>query len=320
MKLLSFIPTSKTMDHFDGSWKNINNYIKELGLDGIETMIGTYHPTSYLSDANVIGLHLLYFPTWLDLWREDIPALEENFGSLERVKECFGGTTKDILIDHYKKEFENAKLIGVKYMVFHVSHVNPRDIFTFNFSYTSREVIESTVELINEVFKGDGPLLLLENLFWPGLDLSSNESTRYLLDSINYKNKGLLLDTSHLICMNKNISTYDEGADYILNKLEELGDLVDYIYGIHLNASTPSIYLRNDFSDHLSRWNEANTLERYNIEIEHIKNIDTHSVFKSSKLKKILEKIPYQFLTLELSYDSIDDLQILVKEQLNYIK
>lgn len=320
MKLLSFIPTSKTMDHFDGSWKNINNYIKELGLDGIETMIGTYHPTSYLKDANVIGLHLLYFPTWLDLWREDLSALKENFGSLERAKGCFGGTTKDVLIDHYKKEFENAKTLGVKYMVFHVSHVNPRDIFTFNFSYTSREVIEATVELINEVFKGDGPLLLLENLFWPGLDLSSNEDTRYLLDSINYKNKGLLLDTSHLICTNKNISSYDEGADYILNKLEDLGDLVNYIYGIHLNSSTPFSYLNNDFSDNLSRWSKANELERYHIEIDHIKNIDTHSVFRSSKVKKILEKIPYHFLTLELSYDTIDDLETLVKEQLNYIK
>ena len=128
--------------------------VKNQNLDGIETMIGTYYSTEYLNGVSPYGLHLMYFPTWIDFWNEDIDKLKRNFGSLERVKRYFGGTSRTLLVEHYKKEFENAKELGVAYMVFHVSHVNPRDIFTFNHSYTSREVIDAAVELINEVFIG----------------------------------------------------------------------------------------------------------------------------------------------------------------------
>ena len=320
MKLLSFFPNKNNMEHFGHSWEDVTSYIEELGLDGIETMIGTYHPTSYLEGAPTKGLHLLYFPTWLDFWREDHEALIDNFGSFERVERYFGGMERQVLIDHYKKEFENAKKLGVEYMVFHVSHVNPREIFTFDHSYTSREVIDAAVKLINEVFVGEGPALLLENLFWPGLDLISNEDTNYLLDSINYKNKGLLLDLSHLICTNKGIATFDEGAEFILDRLNEMGSLVDEIVGIHLNASTPRDYLKQNFYDKLKMWEKAKNLEKYKLEVSHIKRIDTHSVFESYKLKDILNKIPYRYLTLELSYDTIEDLTEKIHSQLKYLK
>ncbi len=320
MKLLSFFPNKDNMEHFNHSWGDVASYIEALGLDGIETMIGTYHPTSYLEGAPVRGLHLMYFPTWLDFWREDKEALIENFGSSERVERYFGGMERELLIDHYKKEFENAKKLGVEYMVFHVSHVNPRDIFTFTHNYTSREVIEAAVELINEVFTGEGPALLLENLFWPGLDLRCNEDTRYLLDSINYRNKGLLLDTSHLICTSRDISTFDEGADYVLEKLESMEDLTNHIRGIHLNASTPGPYLRQDFSHKLRRWEEADSLDQFHIEGEHIKNIDTHSVFESHKIREILDRVPWEYLTLELASKDVSELTENVKKQLLFLE
>lgn len=320
MKLLSFFPNKNNMDHFNNSWEGVNSYIEDLGLEGIETMIGTYHPTSYLKGAAVKGLHLMYFPTWLDFWREDREALIDNFGSIERIKRYFGGLERQVLIDHYKKEFENARELGVEYMVFHVSHVNPRDIFTFTHTYTSREVIDAAVELINEVFIGNGPALLLENLFWPGLDLRSNEDTQYLMDSINYENKGLLLDTSHLICTNKDISTFDEGAEYILEKLTSMGKLTEHIRGIHLNASTPSHYLKQDFSHRAREWEEADSLEKFRVEGDHIKNIDTHSVFESHKLREIIGKIPYEYLTLELAYEDIPDLTENIKKQLLFLE
>ena len=320
MKLLSFFPNKNNMEHFSNSWEDVTSYIEDLGLDGIETMIGTYHPTSYLEGAPVRGLHLMYFPTWLDFWREDQEALIANFGSSQRIERYYGGVGRQVLIDHYKKEFENAKELGVEYMVFHVSHVNPRDIFTFTHDYTSLEVIDAAVELINEVFTGSGPALLLENLFWPGLDLRSNEDTRYLLDSINYENKGLLLDTSHLICTNKDIATFDEGADYILAKLSSMGELTQHIRGIHLNASTPHHYLKEDHSHKLKRWEEADSLDQFHIEGEHIKNIDTHSVFESHKVKEILGRVPWEYLTLELASENIEDLTESIKKQLLFLE
>lgn len=319
MKLLSIIPNQKIMEDFGNSWKNIDDFARELGLEGIETMIGTYHPISYLEGASVRGLHLLYFPTWLDLWYEDRDSLIRSFGSEERVQASFGGFSREFLIDHYRKEFENAKALGVDYMVFHVSHVNPRDVFTFDHTYSSREIITAAAELINEVFRGEGPALLFENLFWPGLDLLSPEETELLLDLVDYENKGLLLDTSHLICARGDIFSYDEGARHILDTLDRLGPLRDHIRGIHLNASLPGEYLKNDFSHLITQWEEASSMEKYYIEADHIKRIDTHSVFKSSLLRDILEIIPYEFLTLELSYSSADELRSKVMEQLEYL-
>ncbi len=319
MKLLSFIPNKDVMNYFDNSWININRFVKSMGLDGVETMIGTYHSPEYLKDGDIHGLHLLYYPTWLDLWYEDEKRLIKSLGSKERMELTFEKCSRDILIDHYKKEFENAKKIGVRYMVFHVSHVGCEEIFTFNHKYNSKKVIEATVELINEVFIGEGPELLFENLFWPGLTLLSNEETKYLLDSVNYRNKGLLLDTSHLICTGREISTYDEGVDYIKEVLEMMGELRGYIRGVHLNASLPSKYLEGDFSVELERWKGATSFEKYKIEMNHIKSIDSHRVFKSNRIDEILEMIPYRYLTLELAYESIEDLKNNVGNQLKYL-
>ena len=61
--------------------------------------------------------------------------------------------------------------MGAKYLVFHVSDVSIEEGYTYRWRHTLEEVVDGAAEVINVLFKGaeDGPDLLLENLWWPGL-------------------------------------------------------------------------------------------------------------------------------------------------------
>lgn len=317
MKLLSFIPSDKNINFFKNE---LNEYSTALGFDGIETMGGNYYPLSTFDNINIKGMHLMYFPTWLEFWEGKTEALMEDFVNEDGVMGYYGGLSREAMIDHYKKEFENAKKLGVEYMVFHVSHVRPRDIFTYEFEYSDKDVLDAATQLINEVFTGEGPLLLFENLWWPGLNFNSAEHTENFLESINYENKGLLLDLSHLLCSGKNIKDTETGVEFIKEKIDSLGKMKNQIKGVHLNFSSSGKYLEGDFSENLDKWENSGRLDRYRIEVEHIKNIDTHSPFESPYLMDILERIPYKFLVFELEYSSIEDLTKKIKKQMKYIK
>jgi sugar phosphate isomerase/epimerase len=317
MKLLSFIPTDKNINFFKNE---LNEYSKTLGFDGIETMGGNYYPLSAFDNLNIKGMHLMYFPTWLEFWNGERETLIEDFLDEKGIAGYYGGLSRQAMISHYKTEFENAKKLGVEYMVFHVSHVRPRDIFTYEFEYSDQEVLDAATQLINEVFIGEGPLLLFENLWWPGLNLNSVENTKNFLESVNYKNKGLLLDMSHLLCTGKNIKNIEDGVEFIKEKISSLGELKNEIKGVHLNFSASGEYLEEDFSKHLIKWENSERLERYRIEVDHVKKIDTHLPFESPSLINILEEIPYKFLIFELAYSSIEDLTEKIKKQMKYIK
>ena len=76
--------------------------------------------------------------------------------------------------------------------------------------------------MINVLFKGaeDGPDLLLENLWWPGLTMTDPALTGRLLDRVEYPKKGLMLDTGHLMNANRNLAGQREGVDYIHRMLD----------------------------------------------------------------------------------------------------
>ena len=78
---------------------------------------------------------------------------------------------------------------------------------TYEFKYSDREVLDSVISLINELFDNEKYTfkLLLENLWWPGLKLTSKEEAEYILKNIKYKNTGFMLDTGHMINNNREL-------------------------------------------------------------------------------------------------------------------
>ncbi|MGL5279682.1 MAG: hypothetical protein ACRC8M_11510 [Cetobacterium sp.] len=312
----SFIPKSKEEENFFKVYETLKNE----GVTGIETIIGDHLPLESYKKYPVKGVHLLYYPTWLEFWKEDQEKVREDFYNDEGILNYYRSFKKEILLKTFKKQFEDAKKIEAKYLVFHVSHVRPKHIFTFDFDYTSIEVLDETLKIVNEVFKGDGPLLLFENLPWPGLTLKDYQLTKYFFERVKYENKGFLLDLSHIICTERNINNFQEADQYIIKKIKNLGKLNRFVYGVHVNGIDFKNYLDKDFSKEIEEWSNGDRNGKFKIELEHMKNLDPHKVYKGD-LKSIFNELPnLKYINLELNFSSLDCLEEIIKEQLNYIK
>ncbi|MDX8336380.1 MULTISPECIES: apurinic/apyrimidinic endonuclease family protein [Cetobacterium] len=312
----SFIPKNNEYSNFQEEYK----ILEQNGISGIETIVGNHLELDEYKKYPIIGVHLLYYPTWLEFWREEYEKVKEDFCDKDGILNYYGSLEKNILIKTFKDQFEKAKLLNSKYMVFHVSHVRPKDIFKFSFNYSSFEVLEETIKIINEVFKGDGPLLLFENLPWPGLTFKDYKLTKYFFQKINYKNKGFLMDLSHMICTDKTIKNFNEADEYILEKIKELKELKNYIYALHINGPEFNEYLLKDFSEYIKKWENGNRMEKFKIEWEHMKKLDSHSIYRGD-LKRIFKELPnLKHINLELSFSSRKHLNYMILEQLKYIK
>jgi hypothetical protein len=122
-----------------------------------------------------------------------------------------------------------------------------------------------------------------------------------------------------MICLNSNLKNFEQASEYILNQIQNLNELKNYIFGVHINGSISYEYLNQDFSFLLQTWKNSTFEEKYYIETNHIQLIDTHSIFASNKLKNILDSLPLKFKIFELKSSSLEDLLDKVEIQLNYI-
>ena len=71
----SFIPKNGEEKKFLKVYKKLKNE----GITGIETIIGDHLPLESYGKYPVKGVHLLYYPTWLEFWREDMEKVKEDF-------------------------------------------------------------------------------------------------------------------------------------------------------------------------------------------------------------------------------------------------
>lgn len=313
MITFSYIPKIDEHNEFLEKFNSLEN------IDGIESVLCNDISVKEYKRFPLKGGHLIYFPTWLEFWKEDKKKVLEDFSNEESLKNYFGSLDKNILIEIYKEQFEMAKKLQVEYMVFHVSHVRPRDIFTFEYDYTSLEVLEESLKIINEVFKGEGPLLLFENLPWPGLTLKNYEETKYFFEKVQYEKKGFLLDFSHMICTEKKIKNYSEADKFILNKIKELKELKSKVYGVHVNGVDFNNYLDEDFGKKLEEWEKGDKIERFYLEMNHIKKIDSHKVYKGDVYRILQELSQVKYINLELNISSVSQINETVKSQLKYL-
>ncbi len=100
------------------------------------------------------GFHMSFWLSWLEFWKGDIEELNKQFKGNWAYKDYYGSDSPIALVEHYRKEIHTALKIGVKYVVFHVSHSRLQDSYTYHFTYTDREVAEAFIELLNEVLAG----------------------------------------------------------------------------------------------------------------------------------------------------------------------
>lgn len=278
-------------------------FLNHHHLDGIEMMFcNSWDP--YVHKKHwVQGVHLRFWPNWMDFWRGDREELLRQFGSDEQIVACYGALTPGGWLDIYRNNILDAKLAGAKYVVFHVSQARIPELFNWQFHYSDREIIEATIEVVNELVKDMPPdmELLFENLWWPGLTLQSKELTALLLDNVKHPRVGIMLDIGHLMNTNPELKTQEDGVEYVMKIIEALGEYKSYIHGVHLHHSLSGEYIKQSRGTSIPHDNfMAETMS-------HVLKIDQHLPFTSSAVNRVLNLIQPQYVVHEFMFTSIND-------------
>jgi hypothetical protein len=215
-QLINFSTYSLDTDRFDNDWSAIAAYTHNLGgIAGLELLIG-YEPLPVIPAGLVWAVHLPFWITWLDVWRQGEVGLARYFPDVNRQWLQFycGGPNAAAMIATQRQVWLAAASLNPAYAVFHVSHVEPADVFTRRYGYNDLEVVEATAELLNAVAatfsQGEPPVrLFFENLGWPGLTFTANEPAERLAECLKFDNWAFLLDTGHLMTTNPQGVTED---------------------------------------------------------------------------------------------------------------
>jgi len=277
-------------------------FLNHHHLDGLEMMFCDAWDQRLHKQEWIQGVHLRFWPTWLDFWRGDNKELLKQFGSEDNIIACYGGLSREAWLTVYQENIRTAVRAGAKYMVFHVSQARTSEVFNWQFSFSDSEVIEATIELVNELVDEIPPnvALLFENLWWPGLTLKNPKLVAQLLENVKHPNVGIMLDTGHLMNINQDLTSEAEGIDYIMTILNALGEYRHYVRGIHLHKSFSGEYIKQ------SRCRKIETYDMTQV-MNHVLHIDQHQPFATSDVQRLIEFVQPEFLVHEFMYSTIEE-------------
>ena len=288
------------------------------GFSGVELMHLGNDANNIILPEFVVGLHMSYFPFWLDFYKGTNPnRIKEEFDTFENAYNYYGGTDKLAIINKFKADLKNAHRFGAEYVVFHVSESSTRENFSFDFHYADEEVIDASAEILNTVFENeDGNItLLVENLWQSGFTFTRKEITKRLLEKIKYKNKGIMLDTGHLMHTDTSLKSQEDGLEYILKMLDEHDELCKFIRGVHLHQSITSEYINNIKANppELSSDYEERTMQMF----MHAFSVDKHLPFTAKGVDKLIKRISPEYLTFEFMTVSREEHILFLNQQKN---
>ncbi|UNC93067.1 TIM barrel protein [Candidatus Contubernalis alkaliaceticus] len=317
--LVNFCTFKNRMAWFNHNWDTIKKFISNNQLDGLELIIhGGCCRVEDIPEEIIQGIHLCYWPMWLDFWRGDHKELLRQFKSLDNIKSFYGGLEPEVMVDQYKLELSKAVALKADYVVFHVSHVDIEHIYSWEFTYSDWDVLEAAAQLVNQVFgKEDlGVDLLFENLWWPGLTFLNPKLIEKFLEKVQYPRKGFMLDTGHLLITNPEIKNGHEACRYLLEKVNNLGSLKKYIRGIHLNKTLPGSYLKRNFTENQQILMETEDIwERFLLARKHIQHIDQHLIFDHEGVRSFIQAVKPEYLVYEVLTGSLKELEHAIQLQ-----
>lgn len=269
-------------------------FLQRHQLDGVEMMLCAPWDRQVHRKEFIQGVHLRFWPSWLDFWQQDMEELIRQFGSEDNIKACYGGLTREAWLSVYRDNIRAARQTGARYLVFHVSHVRTAEVFSWQFSASDHQVVQAAVEVINELAKDipDTMAILFENLWWPGLTLRDKKLTAYLLEQVRHPNVGIMLDTGHLMNTNPYLKTEEQGVEFILDTLNGLGAYSRYIRGIHLHRSLAGTYIRTSRNQPQKDYSMAAVME-------HVLKIDEHLPFTTPAVSRVVDYVRPDYLVHE---------------------
>ena len=285
-----------------GGWDALKEKITELGLDGLEFIADPDNLPDDIPLSLVAGYHMTFYVDWVDFWRHDEKALMRKYRSWDEINEVYRGTQPEDLMRHFRDDLALAQRLKAPYLVFHVSDVSLEEGYTYRWLHTDEEVLDASIEFINELLKGVEPTFdfLVENQWWPGFTFTDPEKTEYLLSHINYPRTGIMLDTGHLMNTNWKISNQREGIRYILEMIDKHGELSKSIYGLHFHQSVSGAYCRKTVGK-LPEDFPLSYYDEFSRNYAHILQIDRHRPWTEKACAMIPGRLQLKYLTHEIS-------------------
>lgn len=301
-QLVNFSNYSLDLDLIDNDPAILQTFLQQHRLDGVEMMLCSPCGEPFRQENWLYGVHLRYWPCWLDFWRNNRSELLRQFGGDQQIKDYYGAADRDRWLDVCRKNIQDAYESGARYIVYHISHTRISEVFNRKFSATNAEVIDAAIELVNELapFLPPDLTLLFENLWWPGLTLQDKQLTARLFDKVSHENTGIMLDTGHLMNTNPALQTERQGIDYVLQTIQNLSPYDKAIRGIHLHKSLSGNYVKQMQNNFSSDYDPL-------LIMQHIMRIDEHLPFDTPYVKKILDYVQPEYLVHEFLYTSLSD-------------
>lgn len=315
LQLVNLSNYTSDIELINNSAECLQTFLNYHHLDGLEMMFCDRWDASVHKKKWIQGVHLRFWPAWLDFWRGDKQELLKQFGSEDNIIAFYGALTREDWLTIYRENIRTAVKSGAKYLVFHVSHTRIPELFNWQFSASDGEVIEATIELVNELVGEIPPdvALLFENLWWPGLTLKNPILVARLLENVKHPNVGIMLDTGHLMNTNSDLTSEDEGVDYIITTLEGLGEYRHYVRGVHLHKSLSGAYIKKSRCIKMEKYDMAQVMN-------HVLQIDQHQPFTTSAVQKLVDYIKPDFLVHEFMYSSMEEWSQKIMTQKNALK
>lgn len=294
----------------------LREFSREFALDGMEQFIYTMErPAKSYKDLTT-GVHLNYWPYWMDFWLKKAKRLKQQFRNvIERNQYFRDALSREEWLSVIRKNIGAALTEAPEYMVWHVAEANNEEIFTWEFNYSDREVLTASADVFNSIADEipENVMVLFENLWWPGLRLTDPRNVKYFFERIERKNVGIMLDTGHLMNTNNRLKNEAEAADYVCRVYEKLGSCAELVKGVHLSCSLSGQYQRS-----FDRRVPAN-LDNAMI-WQHVASIDTHQPFTTEAARQILQCINPEYVVHEFTYDNMDELRNKLAVQLEHCR
>ena len=200
--------------------EQIARIVKAAGLDGVENLIYGSAAAAVPFTHVTKGVHLRYWPYWMDFYRGSEEGLRRVFSSPEEIRRCYGGLTADAWIDGIRANIRAALAEKPEYLVWHVQESTPEEAWTWKFHYTDEEVLAASAEVYHACADliPDGVRVLFENIFWPGLFHMEPEKVEYFFRAVDDEaHTGIMFDTGHFMNTNAELQSEEDGARYILS-------------------------------------------------------------------------------------------------------
>lgn len=308
IKLINFSVDPWDLDKFDNDSEKILRFLEKHGLGGLEMIqYGDWNNNRVVPKEMIIGNHTCFWPIWLDFFRDDKTELIRQFGDEDAYRNYYGCSNKKEFVAYYRKELKKAADLGAKYVLFHVSHTQIENCYTYDYPYDDAEITTAFIEMMNEILDDLEPSfdVLFENHWYPGLTYLDAAIAKKLMTEIHYPRKGFVLDIGHLMNTNLELKSETEAVDYMLDTLGGLKEFLKDIKVIHLNSSLSGEYVKSIIKKGRVDDSNQDFNQRYINLYGHIAQIDTHKPFMDVSINRVIALVRPEYLVYEFSTDSL---------------